>query len=167
MSDTILKRPIYVYVGSISDNSGVYISEKNVVMGVSSHSKSNSGFGSIESKNLVHGNVSIVYDGDWIDTPIDDRDVKIYQEVYQTPAPKISQVAFDSINVATISQNSGVFVGDVAITGLDGHSKENSAQGSTDGHQNIEMKNFNYVYDPDFIDTPIQDGDVKLSMRRS
>ncbi|MCF8568072.1 hypothetical protein LLE49_25435 [Alicyclobacillus tolerans] len=157
--------PVMLCVGTITGNSGVYISERNVVFGISSHSKSNNGFGSIDSNNLLHRNINLVYDSDFIDTPIDDRDVKIYSD-NQTPSnPKMTQVAFDSINVATMSQNSGIFVGDVKITGLDSHSKQNSAQGTTYGHKNVEMQNLNYVYDSDTIDTPIQDQDFKVLWR--
>ena len=160
--------PIMVCVGTITGNSGVYISEQNVIFGISSHSKSNNGLGSIDSNNLLHRNINLVYDSDFIDTPIDDRDIKIYQNNQTYSAdPKISQVSFDSINVTTLSQNSGVFIGDVKITGLDSHSKQNSAQGSTNGHRNIEMQNFNYVYDSDVIDTPIQDQDIKVLSGRT
>lgn len=168
MSQTLSTHSIMICVGIITGNSGVYISEKNVIFGISSHSKSNNGFGSIGSNNLLYRSINLVYDSDFIDTPIDDRDVKIYQN-NQTEAttPKITQVTFDSINVATMSQNSGVFVGDVKITGLDSHSKQNSAQGTTNGHRNIEMQNLNCVYDSDVIDTSIQDQDVKILSSRS
>ncbi|GMA65308.1 hypothetical protein NZD89_07660 [Alicyclobacillus fastidiosus] len=158
-------RPVIVNVGTITSNSGVYISEQNLVCGISSHSKSNNGLGSIGSSNLLRGNISLVYDSDFIDTPIDDRDVKIYQENQTSSTAETTQVGFDSINVATMAQNSGIFVGDVKITGLDAHSKQNNATGTTYGHRNVDMQNLNYVYDSDAIDTPIYDQDIKLQSR--
>ncbi len=155
--------PITTCVGTMTGNSGVYISARNVVCGISRHSKSNNGFGSVGSHNLIRGNINLVYDNDSIDTPIDDRDVKVYQS--DSTASKVTQVAFDNINVTTISQNSGVFVGDVQVTGIDSHSKQNSAQGTTFGHRNVEMQNLNYVEDRDVIDAPIQDQDFKVLSR--
>lgn len=155
---------IVVKVGAISDNSGVYISNQNVILGISNHSKTNSGIGSIDSHNALLGNLSIVYDNDGIDTPIDDRDVKIYQS-QPDASEKMTQIAFDSIQVLSISQNSGVFVGDVKITGLDSHAKQNLARGATSGNQNVEAKNVNYIEDADFVDGVIFDQDFKALIR--
>lgn len=157
--------PIMVCIGMVSGNSAVYIAERNVVLGVSSHSKTNNGFGSIDSNNILRGNLNLVYDCDVVDTPIDDRDVKIFQNNHHPSDSKVTQVAFGSINVATMTQNSGVFVGDVQITGLDAHTKQNMSQGSTYGNSNIETHNFNYLHDSDVMDTPIQDQDFKVLLR--
>ncbi|MFB5188877.1 hypothetical protein [Alicyclobacillus fastidiosus] len=154
--------PVMINVGTITSGSGVYVAQRNLVLGVSSHVKSNNGLGTIGSNNLLRGNISVVYDSDFIDTPIDDRDIKIYQENQTSSTTETTQVGFDSINVATLSQNSGIFVGDVKVTGLDAHSKQNNATGTTYGHRNVDMQNLNYVYDSDAIDTPIHDQDIKL-----
>lgn len=157
--------PISLQVTTISGNSGVYIGHYNVVFGLSRHSKSNSGFGSIGSHNAVFRNVNIVYDPDVIDTPIDDRDVHIYAPVHtHAPGQQVTNVGFDTINVATITQNSGIFVGDVTITGLDSHEKENVGSGTVYGNQNVEFENINCVYDSDVIDTPINDQDMKAGV---
>ena len=66
--------PINIQVQTMSNCSGIFISNINVMYGWSSHSKSNQGFGSIGASNLVRDNINIVYDPDYIDTPIDDRD---------------------------------------------------------------------------------------------
>ncbi|MCL6454723.1 MAG: hypothetical protein K6T78_14045 [Alicyclobacillus sp.] len=161
-------QPVVITVGDISDNSGVYVARQNVVFGISSHKKVNSGLGSVGDGNLLYRNAFVVYDPDWIDTPIDDRDVNIYQNQTSERAgtgPNVTQVGFDTINVATLSTNSGIFVGDVKITGLDAHGKTNNAQGSTDGNRNLQMQNLNYIFDADAVDAPIDDRDVKLLSR--
>lgn len=154
--------PIQISIGTMTVNSGIYIGNQNVVLGMSSHSKSNSGLGSIDSNNTVQNNLNIVFDPDTIDTPIDDRDVHIFQQIQATPTPQVTQIGFDTIQVATISQNSGVFVGDVQVTGLDAHSKQNSGRASTFGSTNLELNNVNIVQDSDVIDAPIHDEDVKI-----
>ncbi|WP_067625830.1 hypothetical protein [Alicyclobacillus acidiphilus] len=159
------KFPIVIHVGSISDNSGVYLGHQNVILGISRHSKSNNGFGSIGSNNIASRNLNIVDDRDLVDTPIDDRDVKILQTSPASSASSPTQISFETINVLTMSQNSGVFVGDVKITGQDSHTKQNSAQGSTLGDGNVEMQNLNLLFDSDVIDTPIQDQDFKVLSR--
>lgn len=161
----MIKRPIDIQVGTISGNSGVYIAQQVVVSGISSHSKANSGIGAIGAGNLVYRNLVIVYDDDLIDTPIDDRDIHVVQQTNHPSPSQVTQVGFDSINVLTMSQNSGVFVGDVQITGMDMHSKINTAKGSVTGNGNHEMQNLNYVLDTDVIDAPIQDQDVKILTR--
>ncbi|MDQ0188825.1 hypothetical protein JI721_12500 [Alicyclobacillus cycloheptanicus] len=165
MSHRRRTKPILVCVGTIAENSGVYIADRNVVFGISSHSKSNNGFGRVDSHNLLYRNVNIVYDSDLIDTPIDDRDVKIYQNQTSASGSRETHVGFDSVNVATITNNSGIYVGDMKITGFDAHSKTNNGLGAISGNRNGEMKNLNYVYDSDVIDAPIHDQDIKLLSR--
>lgn len=163
MTEPVQPLPINLTVHTVSGNSGLYIAQHNVVFGISSHSKSNEGFGSVGSHNAVFRNVNLVYDPDVIDTPIDDRDVNVYapQEVAQ---PQVANIGFDTINVATITQNSGIFVGDVKITGLDSHEKENLGNSKIYGNQNAEFQNFNCTYDSDVIDTPINDQDMKAGV---
>lgn len=64
-----------IQVGQIASASGVF-NGTNSQFGWSTHSKANSGFGTVSgNKCLVYKNISIAYDPDLIDTPIDDRDV--------------------------------------------------------------------------------------------
>lgn len=61
-------------VGTVSSSSGIF-NGKNIQFGWSSHSKSNTGFGSLGgSDNKVNKNTNVVFDNDQLDTPIDDRD---------------------------------------------------------------------------------------------
>lgn len=162
------EQPLVLTVGSISENSGVYVARQNVAFGISSHRKVNNGLGAIGDGNVLRSNAFVVYDPDAIDTPIDDRDVILYAYPAAHPttaAPDVTNIGFDTINVATISTNSGVFVGDVKIAGLDSHSKTNNAQGSTGGNRNLQMQNVNYVYDADAVDAPMDDRDVKWLSR--
>ncbi|WP_058303357.1 hypothetical protein [Gorillibacterium timonense] len=73
-------RGIRIELGNINVNridsaSGIFVGT-NAQWGWSSHGKSISGFGSVTGMlNRLSANVSVVYDNDLIDTPIDDRDV--------------------------------------------------------------------------------------------
>lgn len=61
-------------VGTVSSSSGVF-NGKNIQFGWSSHSKTNTGFGTLGgSSNRVNRNINVVFDNDQVDTPIDDRD---------------------------------------------------------------------------------------------
>lgn len=61
-------------VGTVSSSSGIF-NGKNIQFGWSSHSKSNTGFGSLSGHdNKVNKNTNVVFDNDQLDTPIDDRD---------------------------------------------------------------------------------------------
>ncbi|MCF8565409.1 hypothetical protein LLE49_11845 [Alicyclobacillus tolerans] len=154
---------INIAVNTLSGNSGVYVSKQNVVLGVNSHSKSNSGLGSLGSHTSVYRTVNIVYDPDFIDTPIDDRDTNVYVQ-HQSPQPQVTGISFDTVHVGTITQNAGIFTGDVKITGLDSHEKENLGGGKIYGHHNVEVQSINYTHDTDFIDTPINDQDNKAGI---
>lgn len=110
--------------------------------------------------------MNYVYDPDVIDTPIDDRDVKIYQQTAGAATQGITQIGFQTMNVATVTQNAGIFVGDVKITGFDSHSKSNNGQGAANGNQNLFLENMNITFDSDAIDTPIDDRDAKPLFKR-
>ncbi|WP_206918385.1 hypothetical protein [Alicyclobacillus suci] len=148
-------------VNTIAGNSGVYFGNQNIAIGVSSHSKSNSVIGSIGSQNLVYRNINLIYDPDVIDTPIDDRDIHVFAPHYQHSAPNVLNTRVNDIQCETITQNSGVFIGETRITGLDAHQKENIAYGQTYGHVNQSKGNLNIAYDPDVVDALIDDRDVK------
>lgn len=55
----------------------------------------------------------------------------------------------------------GVFFGQNMQNGWDSHSKSNAAGGSASGDYNMLPTVMNYVYDPDIIDVPINDQDIK------
>lgn len=152
--------PVHLSVHMISTNSGVYIGQSNVVVGVSHSSKSNTGFGSVDSHNFVYKNVGIVYDSDVIDTAIDDRDVKILANT-GTSVEGNTNIFFHSLGVATMTQNAGVFIGNTRIAGLDTHEKDNVGFGKVYGHQNVHQSNIGINYDPDEVDIPINDQDIK------
>lgn len=155
---------VQLQVNVISGNSGVYFGNTNVIFGLSNHSKSNTGFGGVGSQNKMYQNLGIVYDPDWIDTPIDDRDVHVYAPHHDHSAESVMNAKVDSINVQTVTQNSGIFVGDADITGLDSHEKNNTGFGFLYGNQNLEAGNVNITYDSDVIDMPIDDRDNKSAV---
>lgn len=153
-------RPINIQVQNISDCSGVFISSSNVMHGWSSHSKSNNGFGSIGASNLVERNVNIVYDPDYLDTPIDDRDN--YTLIQNDRTESSDQfIGFDKIVVNSITSNSGIFVGKSNLNGLDRNSKENIGYGSMTGNGSVSLGNQTIVSDEDIIDGVINDQDTK------
>lgn len=166
MTSSTVQIPVMISVGIITGNSGVYISSQNVLLGSSTHSKSNIAMDSGGSGNFVYHNLNYVYDPDVIDTPIDDRDVKIYQQTGGGNGQYHTHIGFETMNVTTISQNSGVFVGDVKISGYDTHLKTNQGQGATNGNQNVMFENMNITYDSDVIDATIDDRDVKTFFKR-
>lgn len=154
--------PIVLNIRNISSNSGVYVAAQNIMHGLSTHSKTNTGFGSTGSRSRVQGNIAFVYDPDVIDTPIDDRDVHMVQ--YRNQHPNIANVGFQSVNVATAMQNAGVFIGQTHMTGWDTHQKINYGQGPQYGEGNQFLWNSSFTYDPDNLDTWINDQDVKTGL---
>lgn len=69
------------------------------------------------------------------------------------------QIGF--MKVGAMQGDVGVFFGQNIQNGWDAHSKTNTAGGSHAGDHNIMPTFINYVYDPDFIDAPINDQDIK------
>ncbi|MCL6445018.1 MAG: hypothetical protein K6T83_16450 [Alicyclobacillus sp.] len=69
------------------------------------------------------------------------------------------QIGF--IKVGAIQSDAGVFFGQNMQNGWDSHTKSNSAGPSASGTFNVLPAYFNLVYDPDFIDVPINDQDIK------
>ncbi|WP_231493481.1 hypothetical protein [Alicyclobacillus macrosporangiidus] len=154
--------PVSIQVRIVQNSSGVYVGGRNVVYGLSAHSKSNAGFGTLHSSNLVYRNLTLVYDPDVLDTPIDDRDVHVFAQHQRRPA--MTHIGFQSLNVNAMQQNSAVFVGDANITGFDQHQKTNKGSGDTNGHYNGSVCNVYVNFDVDAIDTPIGDQDMKPSV---
>ncbi|QQE77442.1 hypothetical protein GI364_16000 [Alicyclobacillus sp. SO9] len=152
--------PVNIQVNTVSGNSGIYLGSTNTVCGVSAHSKSNMGFGSIGSSNMFVDNVSFVHDPDIIDTPIDDRDTHILHPG-DRPASETTRIGVGRLDVNTLTQNSAVFMGTANITGMDSHEKQNLAHGQIYGGWNIGAGNQNMTVDNDWIDAPIFDQDYK------
>jgi hypothetical protein len=151
---------INIQIQTISECSGIFISDSNVMYGWGSHEKENIGFGSISDNNLVRGNINVVFDSDYMDTIIDDRDTHAFIQ-HSKPQASANVISFDKINVNSMQQNSGVFVGQSNLNGLDQHQKQNGAYGTTVGGSNVSVGNCNIVYDPDVIDGVINDQDHK------
>ncbi|MBO0962415.1 hypothetical protein J1P26_22185 [Neobacillus sp. MM2021_6] len=151
-----------INVQSMERQSGIFIGERNNAVGWSAHGKVNQVIGEIGGQsNLLYQNVSILNDPDYIDTPIDDRDINISFE--DPGAEKTSNLTFDSVNVNTMLQNAMVSIGEGHITGMDANEKVNQAQGSTYGNQNQLFCNVNITNDNDTVDAIIEDADVKIA----
>ncbi|QSO46297.1 hypothetical protein [Alicyclobacillus mengziensis] len=153
--------PVNVHIGTVSGNSGVYIGGRLTIFGLSSHSKSNSGFGDLGDSNVFYHSVSFVYDPDMIDTPIDDRDVHVLQQYPPKGDSSITNIGVGTVWVNTLQQNAGTFIGSTNITGMDSHEKQNVGSGQTYGNQNINTKSVNVTNDQDFVDAAIFDNDNK------
>ncbi|WAH35266.1 hypothetical protein [Alicyclobacillus dauci] len=152
--------PININVQVISHCSGIFISDSNVIYGWSSHGKDNIGFGSLDSSNFIKNNATFIFDSDYADTLIDDRDVHAFVQ-NQKKEPSTQIIGFDKINVNSMQQNSGVFVGQSNINGQDTHEKENVGYGSVYGTNNRSLGNVSVVHDPDLVDGVIHDQDYK------
>ncbi|WDL96854.1 hypothetical protein [Alicyclobacillus sp. ALC3] len=150
---------INLTIQTISGNAGVYFGNQNISVGVSSHSKSNNAVGSVNGGSHFFKNLSVVYDPDVIDTPIDDRDVRIFAP--QQTASNVLNAQIDGINIATVNQNAGVFIGETTITGFDSHEKDNYGFAPSYGNHIYSHANSSLVYDPDIVDALIDDRDVK------
>ncbi|MDC3413711.1 hypothetical protein NC797_13770 [Aquibacillus sp. 3ASR75-11] len=63
-------------------------------------------------------------------------------------------IRFNSINVNSIDENSGIFTGNNNQYNWSSHSKENSGFGTIKGKRNLVIRPYNIVIDPDQIDNP-------------
>lgn len=71
-------------------------------------------------------------------------------------------VSFRAINVNSPQQNSGVFIGEVNITGWDANVKANAAHASVYGFSNLEAATINATMDgQEFLDGTMNDWDYK------
>ncbi|WP_190284858.1 hypothetical protein [Bacillus sp. S3] len=142
---------------------GIFIGERNNAVGWSSHGKENSVIGNISgTSNILLNNISILNDPDFIDTPIDDRDINISFESNGEDG-HITNLDMESLNVNTMYQNSAVFVGKGHVTGIDGNEKANYSQGGLFGNHNHLLNNLNINNDPDVIDAIMEDQDIKIA----
>ncbi len=73
--------------------------------------------------------------------------------------PVAIQIGF--MKVGGIQSDSGVFFGENMQNGWDSHSKSNSAGNGATGDYNLAPSYLNLINDPDFIDVPINDQDIK------
>ena len=73
-------------------------------------------------------------------------------------------INFLAINVNTISNGSGVFVGINNAVGWDAHSKFSMGNGQFLG-MNGTANNINILLDNDIIDAPINDQDIKPGLQ--
>lgn len=151
-----------INVQTMHRQAGIFIADRNSSVGWSAHSKTNSIFGGMAGhSNILFRNVNILNDPDTIDTPIDDRDVHFSLE--DKGDENLLSVGLDSVNVATMSSSSNVFLGDSHITGVDSNQKQNTCLGDIYGNRNHTIRNVNYSYDSDLFDGNIQDQDIKIA----
>ncbi|MEH7356891.1 hypothetical protein V7150_25630 [Neobacillus drentensis] len=152
-----------INVQTMQRQSGIFIGERNNAIGWSAHGKENSVIGSISGRsNILLNNISILNDPDFIDTPIDDRDINISFENFGDE-DHTTNLDLDSLNVNTMYQNSAVFVGDGHVTGIDGNEKVNYSQGGLFGNNNHLLNNVNVNNDQDVIDAIMEDQDIKIA----
>ncbi len=152
-----------ITVQTILRQSGIFIGEQNNAIGWGSHGKENNVIGKISgTSNFFYQNTLILDDPDFIDTPIDDRDLNIS---FENPGDEnhSSTLTMDSLNVNSMMQNSSVFVGKGHVTGMDANEKVNHSQGSIFGDENRLLNNLNINSDQDVIDAIIDDRDVKIA----
>lgn len=152
-----------IHVQTMQRQSGIFIGERNVAIGWSSHGKENSVIGTISGQsNLLLHNISILNDPDLVDTPIDDRDIHISIE---NPGDEntTTNLTLESLNVNRMEQNSSVFLGKGHVTGMDANQKTNNSQGAITGNYNQQVSNLNINHDEDMIDGIIDDRDIKIA----
>lgn len=157
----------FKFAGNISvqtmfRQSGIFIGERNTAIGWSAHGKENSVIGSISGQsNTLYQNISILIDPDFIDTPIDDRDINLS---FENPGDENqTNLTLDRVDVNTMYNNSSLFVGKSHVTGMDANEKANYSQGGIFGDKNHLLNNLNINYDEDVIDAIIDDRDIKIS----
>ena len=148
-------------VSSIGSSSGIFIGKNNAI-GWSAHGKSNQGLGYANGK--VINSVNLVYDNDFVDSPIDDRDLIVDSEMYLSAKIEDDErIKFDEINVTSLSGNAAISVGKNRQSGWDAHSKANTGIGQH-YDDSITCNNLSVIDDADLIDSPINDQDVKASI---
>lgn len=78
----------------------------------------------------------------------------------QNPA-KVTNLPVN-VHIGNVTGNSGVYIGGrLTICGLSAHSKSNSGFGDL-GDANIFYHSVSFVYDPDMVDTAIDDRDIHM-----
>jgi len=138
-----------ITVKSIENSSGIFIG-KNSAIGWSAHGKSNQGLGSANGK--IVRSVNLVYDNDLVDSPVEHRDITIDNNMcLSTEVKETANIAFDRINVTSLTSNSAVSVGQNKQSTWDAHSKANTGISGAD----LSLNNTSLIDDTDIIDSPI------------
>ncbi|MCY0900680.1 MAG: hypothetical protein OWU32_00660 [Firmicutes bacterium] len=70
-------------------------------------------------------------------------------------------VNLGGIKVGALANDCGIFIGENMQMGWDSHAKQNTGVGSISGDGNVLTVCFALLYDPDMIDCPIFDNDIK------
>lgn len=65
------------------------------------------------------------------------------------------------VRIGSMQNDSGVFFGQNIQNGWDSHSKHNLSGNGASGDYNIYPSMVSIISDPDFIDVPINDQDIK------
>ncbi len=65
------------------------------------------------------------------------------------------------LKVGGMQSDCGVFFGQNMQNGWDSHSKTNAAGNGASGDYNLLPSHVNFILDPDIIDAPINDQDIK------
>jgi hypothetical protein len=139
-------------INSIEVNSGVFIISYINDNGWSSHRKTNNGFGAV-GDSTVCGCVSVDYDNDVIDSPIQDSD---HFTITNPPIdPMNSVISFNEINVNGLENNSAISVGNMQQPGWSAHGKINAGVGGSTGIL-VSKHNSSGIFDNDYIDAPIK-----------
>jgi hypothetical protein len=139
-------------INSISVNSGVFISSYNNANGWSSHRKINNGFGDVGNSS-IYGCVSVVYDNDVIDSPIQDSDHFTFTNPPTDPLN--TAICFNEINANSLSSNATISVGNMQQPGWSAHGKNNAGVGGSTGIL-ASKHNSSAIFDNDYIDAPIK-----------
>lgn len=70
-------------------------------------------------------------------------------------------VNLGAIKVGALANDCGIFIGENMQMGWDSHGKTNSGVGAIIGDGNALLVFYSLLYDPDVIDVPIFDNDIK------
>ncbi len=109
-------------------------------------------------------NINLVYDNDLVDSPIDDRDFIVDNDMCFSPKVKeTTNISFDQVNVTSLSSNAAVSVGNNKQSGWDAHGKSNTGIGLY-YDDSLTCNNISVIDDADIIDSPVNDQDFKPSV---
>lgn len=151
-----------IRVQTMQRQSGIFIGERNIASGWSSHSKENRVIGNISGQsNLLQHNISILNDPDIVDTPIDDRDINLTLDNQNDD--HTTNFTLESLNVNAMSHSNSICIGKSHINGMDANDKTNYTQGNLYGSKNQLINNVNINHDQDVVDGIINDQDIKIA----
>ncbi|MFC7391756.1 spore germination protein [Scopulibacillus cellulosilyticus] len=147
-------------INNIDSNSGIFIGN-NHANGWSYSHKSNNGFGTISGQ--VKDAIQIIFDNDHVDMPVNERQYYFHEEPDDEPNTEDNNysifseqnIAFDEVNVNSLSSNATVTMGNNRQNEWHAYSKTNSGLGRLVG-ENHAYQTSTKIIDNDFIDAPIQ-----------